>query len=116
MALKEDWKDTGKGLGEAFTDLGKTLIRTAEVGVDKARAWANDKDPKEAVPEENVTNDGSWRKTGKELGGAFADLGKTVVRTIETGADKVDEKVLGKSEEKKKEEKKAEEKSDDAEK
>ncbi len=27
--LKDRWKDTGKGLGFAFRDLGKTLIHTA---------------------------------------------------------------------------------------
>lgn len=90
MALKEDWKDTGKRLGGAFSDLGKTLIRTAKVGVDKAEAWAGEEDPAQAVPERNVTNDGSWRQTGKELGGAFADLGKTLLHTAEAGAEKAE--------------------------
>ena len=31
MALKEDWKGTGKRLGEAFSGLGKTLIKTAKM-------------------------------------------------------------------------------------
>ena len=90
MALKDEWKDTGKDLGGAFTNLGKTLIRTAKVGVDKAEAWADGSDPKEAVPQENVTNDGSWRETGKELGGAFASLGKTLIHTAEAGVDKAE--------------------------
>lgn len=91
MALKDDWKDTGKDLGGAFTNLGKTLIRTAKVGVDKADAWADGEDPAEAVPEENVTNDGSWRETGKGLGDAFANLGKTLIHTAGVGADKVED-------------------------
>ena len=41
MALNDEWKNTGKTLGGAFANLGKTLIRTAKVGVDKAEAWAN---------------------------------------------------------------------------
>ena len=97
MALKDDWKGTGKRLGGAFAGLGKTLIKTAKVGVDKAEAWADGEDPSRAVPKENVTNDGTWRETGKQLGSAFADLGKTILHTAETGADKaeawVDEKI-----------------------
>ena len=91
MALKNDWKDTGKSLGGAFASLGKTLIRTAKVGVDKAGAWAEGSDPVKAVPKENVTNDGSWRATGKELGGALRSLGRTVLRTAEAGAEKTEE-------------------------
>lgn len=91
MALKDDWKGTGKKLGGAFAELGKSLIKTAKVGVDKAEAWADGKDPDEAVPRENVTNDGTWRETGKALGGAFSDLGKTLLHTAEAGADKAEE-------------------------
>ncbi len=40
MALKDEWKQTGKGLGHAFRDLGKTIIKSAKVGVDKAEEWA----------------------------------------------------------------------------
>ena len=39
--LKESWKETGKGLGHAFRDLGKTLIKSADVAVDKAEEWAH---------------------------------------------------------------------------
>ena len=90
MALNDEWKNTGKTLGGAFANLGKTLIRTAKVGVDKAEAWADGDDPAKAVPEENVTNDGTWRETGKELGGAFAKLGKTLLNTAEVGVDKAE--------------------------
>ena len=90
MALKDDWKDTGKQLGGAFANLGRTLIKTAKIGMDKAEALVDGKDPEKAVPEQNVTNDGSWRETGKELGGAFAGLGRTLLHTAEVGADKAD--------------------------
>ena len=40
--LKESWKETGKGLGHAFKDLGKTLIKSADVAVDKVEEWAHD--------------------------------------------------------------------------
>lgn len=93
MALKDNWKETGKGLGNAFANLGKTLVRSAETTADKVSDWANGEKPEEAqteAPEKESTvyNDGSWRKTGKELGSAFAGLGKTLVKTAETGADK----------------------------
>ena len=91
MALNDEWKNTGKTLGGAFADLGKTLLKTAKVGVDKAEAWAEGNDPAKAVPEENVTNDGSWRETGKELGGAIAKLGKTLLNTAEVGVDKAED-------------------------
>ena len=41
MSLKDSWKQTGVGLGHAFRDLGKTLVKTAQTGVDKVGEWAN---------------------------------------------------------------------------
>lgn len=81
MALKDQWKDTGKGLGSAFKGLGKSIVRSVKTGVDKVDDTAED---------ENVFNDGSWRQTGKELGGAFKNLGKSVVKSAKTGLDKID--------------------------
>lgn len=40
MSMKENWKETGTELGHAFKNLGKTLIKTAAVGVKKAEKWA----------------------------------------------------------------------------
>ena len=37
-----------------------------------------------------MTNDGSWRETGKELGGAFVGLGRTLLHTAEAGVDKAE--------------------------
>ena len=39
--LRDSWKQTGKELGHAFKDLGKTLIKTGATAVKKADAWAN---------------------------------------------------------------------------
>lgn len=95
MALKDEWKNTGKELGGAFADLGKNLLRTAKTGVDKVSDWAekdNDSvDPK--APESNVMNDGSWRNMGKDMGKAFSDLGKSIVHSAGAGVDKVEELV-----------------------
>lgn len=44
MALKDSWKETGVGLGHAFRDLGKTLVKTVATGVNKADEWANSED------------------------------------------------------------------------
>ncbi|MBQ3416661.1 MAG: hypothetical protein IJH32_02380 [Ruminococcus sp.] len=43
-SLKDSWKETGKGLGQAFKGLGKTVIKSAEKGVDKAVEWADRED------------------------------------------------------------------------
>ncbi len=42
--LRGSWKQTGKELGHAFKDLGKTLIKTGATAVKKADAWANRED------------------------------------------------------------------------
>ena len=42
--LRGSWKQTGKELGHAFKDLGKTLIKTGATAVKKADAWANSED------------------------------------------------------------------------
>lgn len=36
MSLRDDWKETGKGLGKAFKDLGQQVSRSAMHGVN----WA----------------------------------------------------------------------------
>ena len=42
--LKDSWKETGVGLGHAFRDLGKTLIKTGSQAVKKVDEWANRED------------------------------------------------------------------------
>ena len=42
--LRDSWKDTGVGLGHAFRDLGKTLVKTGAKAVKKVDAWANKED------------------------------------------------------------------------
>ena len=38
--VKKEWKKAGSDLGHAFAGLGKMLIRTAKVGMEKADEWA----------------------------------------------------------------------------
>ena len=45
--LKSDWKETGVGLGHAFRDLGKTLLKTGKTAIKKVDEWANSEDEKE---------------------------------------------------------------------
>ncbi len=44
MSLRDTWKKTGTDMGHAFRDLGRTLIKTAKVGAEKADRWANSDD------------------------------------------------------------------------
>ena len=39
--MKETWKETGTSLGHAFRDLGKALVKTGKVAVNKVDEWAN---------------------------------------------------------------------------
>ena len=45
--LRDSWKDTGVGLGHAFRDLGKTLVKTGAKAVKKVDNWANREDDQE---------------------------------------------------------------------
>lgn len=54
MSLKDNWKETGKGLGHAFRDLGKTLVKTASTAAKKADEWANGDDENKEEKVENT--------------------------------------------------------------
>lgn len=57
MALRDEWKKTGTGLGKAFTQLGKSIVHTVSTGVQKADAWA--------TPEEEKPAEGDDPKAGE---------------------------------------------------
>lgn len=40
-SLKDSWKNTGVGLGHAFRDLGKSIVKSAAVAAEKVDNWAN---------------------------------------------------------------------------
>lgn len=52
MNLKDTWKDVGKGLGSAFTDLGMAVIKSAKTGIDIVDEWATSDMPKPVKPVE----------------------------------------------------------------
>ena len=90
---KEQWKNTGKELGGAFEGLAKSLIRSVRDGADKVLDWAegDEQNPAGAPEERTVFNDGTWRETGKGLGHAMRDLGKSILATGAEVADNVDD-------------------------
>lgn len=45
--LRDSWKDTAKGLGHAFRDLGKSLVKTGATALKKVDTWANREDYEE---------------------------------------------------------------------
>lgn len=64
MALKDTWKATGTGLGHAFRDLGKALVKTVATGVEKADNWANsDEDPKQKNTATEVAQEAAEKTT-----------------------------------------------------
>lgn len=42
--LKKMWQETGKEFDKAFRSLGKTVVRSAKVGIKKVDEWANSVD------------------------------------------------------------------------
>ena len=54
--LRGKWNETGIGLGHAFRDLGKTIIKSGATAVKKADNWANSEDyPEEKKETEEKT-------------------------------------------------------------
>ena len=51
-SLKDDWKETGKDLGGAFKQLGKSIVKSGATVVNKANDWAEKDDDKEAAKKE----------------------------------------------------------------
>ncbi len=96
MALKEDWKNTGKGIGHAFKNFGKAVKTSVEVGVgDKERV---DEDGNPALKD-------AWSETGKSFGEAGKSIGKSADHTAkkvfkdeDAKEEKKEEKKPGESE------------------
>lgn len=50
--LRDSWKETGVGLGHAFRDLGKALVKTGTKAVKKVDSWANREDNEQEQQEQ----------------------------------------------------------------
>ena len=97
MALKDEWKSTGKNTGKAFANFGKALGKTMK------SIFNDDENMIESNGHTEVSN--AWRDTGKAFGSAGKSFGKAMGDTF-TGSD--EDKPKDKPEEKAKEENKQE--------
>jgi hypothetical protein len=96
MALKDEWKSTGKNTGKAFANFGKALGKTMKT------VFTDDENMIEANGHTEVSN--AWRETGKAFGSAGKSFGKAMGDTF-TGCDEEPkEKAKEKPEEQPKEE------------
>ena len=96
MALKDEWKSTGKNTGKAFANFGKAVGKTMK------SIFSDDENMIESNGHTEVSN--AWRDTGKAFGNAGKSFGKAMGDTF-TGADEEPkEKAEEKSEEQPKEE------------
>ena len=77
MALKDNWKTTGKNTGKAFSNFGKALGKTMK------SIFTDEDNMIEANGHCEVSN--AWRETGKSFGEAGKSFGKSMKGT----ADKV---------------------------
>ena len=79
MALKDEWKNTGKNTGKAFANFGKALGKTMKT------VFTDDENMIESNGHTEVSN--AWRETGKAFGNAGKSFGKAMCDTF-TGSDK----------------------------
>ena len=85
MSIKDGWKEAGKDIGKSFAGLGKAIIKSAKVGVDKAL------DEETEEQKEQGTGLGkSWGDVGKSFGEAGKSFGKAVAGTASGVLDKID--------------------------
>ena len=85
-SLKNDWKVVGKGLGKTFSGLGKTLVKTAKVGIEKADDWAEGRENTDHSAETQSMKEG-WKAFGNDFVDSATDLGKTTVKSVKQGVD-----------------------------
>ena len=88
MSVKDNWKATGKGLGKSFAGLGKSIVQSAKVGMDRANGDVpldEDGNPKQTNLKE------SWSKVGHSFGETGKSLGKAAAGTAKKVVDKVDD-------------------------
>ncbi|MCR4814211.1 MAG: hypothetical protein K5879_05230 [Lachnospiraceae bacterium] len=87
-SLYGEWKTVGKGLGKTFSGLGKTLIKTAKIGIEKADDWAEDRERVDRSAEVEDMKAG-WKTFGGDFVDSAQDVGKTTVKSVKAGAQAV---------------------------
>ena len=88
MSVKDNWKDTGKGLGKSFSGLGRSIVKSVKVGAEKIL----DEEPRDENG--NVIPEGlkeSWSEVGHDFGKTGKSLGKAVAGTAKKVAKKIEE-------------------------
>ena len=96
MALKDEWKSTGKNTGKAFANFGKALGKTMK------SIYSDDENMIESNGHTEVSN--AWRDTGKAFGSAGKSFGKAMGDTLTGSDEEPKEKAEEKPEEQPKEE------------
>ncbi len=96
MALKDEWKSTGKNTGKAFANFGKALGKTMK------SIFSDDDNKIESNGRTEVSN--AWRDTGKAFGNAGKSFGKAMGDTFTGSDEEPKDKAEEKSEEQPKEE------------
>ena len=89
-SLKQEWKGVGKGLGETFSGLGNSLVRTAKVGLNAADDWASGNENTNREEEKQAMKDG-WKDFGHSFVDTAEDFGKASVKSVKRGVDSVDD-------------------------
>ena len=84
--LKSEWRDVGRGLGKTFSGLGKTLVKTAKIGLEKADDWAEGREGVDHSAETQAMKEG-WTAIGNNFVDSATDLGKTTVKSVKQGVD-----------------------------
>ena len=96
MAVKDKWKDAGKGIGNAFKNFGRAMKTTAKV------AFTDEENKVDENGESELKK--AWKATGKGFGSAGKSVGKAAEATAEKVVDGDKKEEVKKDEEPKNEE------------
>ena len=66
-SLKDDWKETGKDLGGAFKQLGKSLVKSGKKVVNTVDEWSESEDDEEAAAKAKPAYSVICSKCGTEI-------------------------------------------------
>ena len=83
MSTKEEWANTGKGIGKTVVGLGKALLKTVKVGAEKILD--------ETPEEKEVPLKDTWSEVGQTIGNTGKSFGKAIANTARDLADLIDD-------------------------
>ena len=84
MSLKDEWKNTGKGIGKSFAGLGKSIVKSAKVGIDAVL----DEKPAEGEEKKPTGLKESWSEVGHSFGETGKSLGRAAKGTARRAVGK----------------------------